>query len=149
MKCMKSLFTGQRLTQHRIVLAGSLGADTDGQRIFKSIFDDRLASRLRRRAARDYKGHLGITGSHNLEQHIFCPVGRHNGAGRVTNMSNSCAKLLERRNYMFERVSKASRCQLSVSGGCVLFIPRCIGTFGKRVGDRVITDAPALADYLR
>ena len=46
---------------------------------------------------------------------------------------------------MFERVSKLRLTVRSLKG--VLFVPDVSGIL-KRVGDRVISDAPALADYL-
>ncbi|HHX19349.1 MAG TPA: pyridoxal phosphate-dependent aminotransferase [Clostridiaceae bacterium] len=54
----------------------------------------------------------------------------------------------ERRNYMFERVSKLPGVSCPFPEGAFYLFPDVSGTFGKRVGDRVITDAPALADYL-
>ena len=54
----------------------------------------------------------------------------------------------ERRNYMFERVSKLPGFNCPFPEGAFYLFPDVSGTFGKRVGDRVISDAPALADYL-
>ncbi len=54
----------------------------------------------------------------------------------------------ERRNYMFERVSALPGVNCPFPEGAFYLFPDVSGTFGKRAGDRVITDAPALADYL-
>ncbi len=54
----------------------------------------------------------------------------------------------ERRNYMFDRVSKLPGFNCPFPEGAFYLFPDVSGTFGKRFGDRVISDAPALANYL-
>ncbi|HNZ62811.1 MAG TPA: pyridoxal phosphate-dependent aminotransferase [Bacillota bacterium] len=54
----------------------------------------------------------------------------------------------ERRDYMFERVRKLPGFRCPFPDGAFYLFPDVSGTFGKRAGSRVITDAPALAGYL-
>ena len=49
---------------------------------------------------------------------------------------------------MFERVQKLPGFNCPFPEGAFYLFADVTGLFGKRVGDRVITDSPALADYL-
>lgn len=63
-------------------------------------------------------------------------------------VESMCKAFEERRNYMFERVQKLPGFNCPFPEGAFYLFADVTGLFGKRVGDRVITDSPALADYL-
>lgn len=54
----------------------------------------------------------------------------------------------ERRDYLYGRVSSLPGIRCPYPDGAFYLFPDVSGLFGRRRGDRVIQDAPALADYL-